>query len=167
MSKARRSPRTPKDRAIEEIYREIPAMKSCSGKCAAACGPIAMFTEEWKRIIRAKGGRVPKLRPGSLVCPMLSPNGWCTVYPVRPYICRLWGTTKALRCPEGCEPERWLSKQEARGIFLRLHEIAGPGTDGPMSGVDDLWMGIALDAREDRAELLEKIRKVVMDERET
>lgn len=153
-----------KDRAIEEIYAEIPAMKSCSGKCATACGPIAMFAEEWKRVLAARGGRAPRMRPGgSLTCPMLSPTGWCTVYSVRPYICRLWGTTKALRCPEGCEPERWLTTGEARDIFLRLREVAGPTIDGPLGSIDDLWLGIALDARENRAALLEDIRRKVID----
>ncbi|WP_245589227.1 zinc/iron-chelating domain-containing protein [Chitinimonas koreensis] len=37
-------------------------------------------------------------------CPYLGKDG-CTVYPDRPLICRLFGTTPRLRCPNGCAPE--------------------------------------------------------------
>lgn len=156
MSKAR--PRTKHERALDEIYAEIPSIPDCTGACASACGPIAMFAGEWERVKRTFG-RTPRMQPGSLVCPMLSPTGKCMVYSVRPYICRLWGTTRALACPEGCRPERWLTRDEAHDIFLRLRELAGPETAGPVGNVTDLWEGIALEAREARLELVEQIKQ--------
>lgn len=169
MSKRRTSPSTKRDRALEEIYAEIPRMKSCSGQCATACGPIAMFQGEWERVKRAKG-YTPRMPRGSLVCPMLSPTGKCTVYTVRPYICRLWGATHELQCPEGCEPERWLTIEEAHDIHRRIGEIAGPEIAGPMGpgiapvkaitdGVHALWEGFALQQRHDRAQLIEAVKK--------
>lgn len=158
--KARRSTRTKDERALEEIYAEIPSIPGCTGACAVACGPIAMFKGEWERVKRT-AGREPRLAPGSLTCPMLSPTGRCMVYSVRPYICRLWGTTRALRCPEGCEPERWLTLEEAQGIYERIRAVAGPRVQGPLGSVEDLWDAIALPAREDRLTLMEQIGKVV------
>lgn len=144
---------------MEEIYAEIPAIPSCTGACATACGPIVMFTEEWRRVKRSMGGKSPRLVPGSLRCPMLSPTGRCMVYTVRPYICRLWGTTETLECPEGCQPTRWLTREEAQDIFTRLSAIAGPGTDGPVGQVEDIWDAFALEAREERAARIKQIRQ--------
>lgn len=145
------------ERKLEAIYAEIPQIPDCAGKCAAACGPIAMFKGEWERVKRSKGGTVPKMR--GLTCPMLSATGWCTSYSVRPYICRLWGTTKELQCPHGCQPERWLSVEESMDIFTRIRDIAGPETAGPLGTVHDLWEAIALEPRRDRLALIEKIRE--------
>jgi hypothetical protein len=158
MAKARKrsTHRTAKERAIEEIYAEIPNVPDCNGSCATACGPIAMFKGEWERVVRS-AGRTPRLRPGQLVCPLLSPTGKCTVYTVRPYICRLWGTTRALRCPQGCQPERWLSVDEARDILQRLDAIAGPGTDGPMGSVTSIWEGINLEPRDQRLSVIDRL----------
>lgn len=156
--------RTHKELALDQIYAEIPAIPNCDGSCAEACGPIAMFKAEWERVKRS-AGRTPKLRPGALTCPMLSPTGRCTVYTVRPYICRLWGTTPALRCPRReCEPERWLSTAQARDIYLRLRAVAGPQIDGPLRNVKELWEGFALEAREERQRIIEHFeRKATQD----
>jgi Fe-S-cluster containining protein len=118
-----------------------------------------MLEGEWRRVKRSVGGRPPDYKPGSLRCPMLSVNGRCTVYSVRPFICRLWGTIETLACPEGCQPERWLSRTEAQEIFERLRAIAGPGTDGPVGQVNNLWESFALAEREERALKMEMIRQ--------
>lgn len=143
---------------LEAIYAEIPRIPDCTGKCAAACGPITMFEGEWKRVKRAMRG-TPKMAKGSLVCPMLSPNGWCQAYSVRPWICRAWGTVKELACPEGCQPERWLTRTEAEDIFRRVEAVAGPRTNGPVGSVEDLWGAIALEARAHRQEILDRIKE--------
>jgi Fe-S-cluster containining protein len=146
------------DRALDEIYAEIPSIPDCTGQCADACGPIAMTSGEWDRIKRI-ARRTPKMKQGSMVCPLLSPTGKCTTYTLRPLICRLWGATPQLACPQGCKPERWLSRDEARDIFERVAAVAGPGTDGPLGKVDDLWSAIALEAREERAAIIDRIKE--------
>jgi Fe-S-cluster containining protein len=153
--------RTKAERALEEIYAEIPKIPDCDGRCAAACGPIAMFKGEWERIKRS-AGRTPKMPKGSLVCPLLSPTGKCTVYTVRPYVCRTWGVTRALACPHGCQPERWLTAAQCKDIYDRIEAIAGPEIAGPIGGLHDtvaLWESIALDAREQRLDLIDAIAK--------
>lgn len=50
--------------------------------------------------------------PGSHRCPALGDDGRCRGYEGRPALCRIWGMTKALRCPHGCVPSRWLTDQE-------------------------------------------------------
>lgn len=150
--------RNSSERQIEAIYAEIPSIPDCTGACSTACGPIYMFRAEWKRVTRSLG-RTPRGLKGRVTCPMLNQNGQCMVYSVRPYICRLWGTTPDLKCPQGCEPERWLSIEEARDIMGRLMAITGPQTDGPLGPIDDLWKGFALEERAARTALIEAIRE--------
>lgn len=167
MSRKARTPRrtglsASAQRALQAVYAEIPNIPGCTGQCAEACGPIAMFKGEWERIKAVKGGE-PKVRQ-RLVCPMLSPTGKCTVYTVRPYICRLWGATRQLACPQGCEPERWLSIEESQDIFARVREIAGPQIAGPLGSITDLWQTIGLEQREQRSALIAKLKEEVADE---
>jgi Fe-S-cluster containining protein len=156
--------RTKNERALQQIYAEIPSIPACDGRCAQACGPIAMFKGEWERVKRS-AGRTPRMAKGSLTCPLLSPTGKCTTYTVRPFVCRVWGATRALACPHGCEPERWLSAEEAKDIFDRIEAICGPEIDGPVGGIEGLrdavalWQSIALEAREARLELIDAIAK--------
>lgn len=109
----------------------IPGLE-CRGLCAKFCGPIMCSPVEASRLpgpsrqVRTPSGlvtaelphRVKKHRgqPDELRCAHLR-NGRCTVYEFRPAICRVWGVTEALRCLHGCEPERWLSREEANEIL--------------------------------------------------
>jgi Fe-S-cluster containining protein len=106
---------------IDLIYSRLPRLE-CQGKCQGSCGPIAMSRAEWTRIIE-RLGYAPKGNP-SLVCPMLcKASGKCSVYDIRPLICRLWGMVKAMPCPWGCNPSRWVSDKEAAAMLAKLHEI--------------------------------------------
>lgn len=60
----------------------------------------------------------------NLTCPMLK-NKQCSVYPVRPMICRIWGLVRKLRCPHGCEPDRWLTDEEARQFINQSLFLGG------------------------------------------
>jgi len=157
--KGHRSPVTPMDRALDEIYAEIPEIPNCDGSCAAACTTIAMQTGEWERIVR-RVGHEPKGRPGAN-CPLLSPNGRCTVYTVRPYLCRIWGATPDLRCPRPeCEPTRWLSKEEAHDIFERICAVAGQEAAGPLGkGIERVWEAINLEGRAERAAIIKRAQE--------
>jgi hypothetical protein len=101
-------------RKLEALYAELPKL-DCQGKCAESCGPIFMTEIEWERITDDLG-HTPEAT--SLTCPMLTAEGRCSVYELRPTICRLWGLVERMACPWGCVPERWLTDAEA-GDFLR------------------------------------------------
>jgi Fe-S-cluster containining protein len=108
-------------RAIDRIYADLPTI-SCRGKCQAYCGVVLMSEPEWARIVTALG-YVPE-GDESLSCPMLCKStGRCTVYSIRPIICRLWGLVKALACPHGCKPNRWLTERETRDILGKVERI--------------------------------------------
>jgi len=110
-------------------YSGIPRTK-CPPGCAKCCGVI-LWTEEEDAAIRvylAKRGRqMPKAH--GLHCPFLvGGKRRCGIYPVRPFICRLYGTTKTLYCAHGVKPERWLSDTELARIMGRLrgHTMMSP-----------------------------------------
>lgn len=109
------------EKALDALYAELPRL-DCQGRCQESCGPILMSRIEWQRIQRRTGQRAPKLR-ADLTCPFLSAVGRCTVYGVRPMICRLWGLVPSMPCVFGCQPERWLTEEQGREYLRRANEI--------------------------------------------
>lgn len=101
------------DVELKSFYGQVPEI-GCKGLCADSCGPIAMGHRENQRIkqagvripSRAEGKRLFLESDGEWSCPALSPEGRCTVYEIRPMICRIWGAAEDLRCPYGCGPEQ-------------------------------------------------------------
>lgn len=111
---------------LRSIWDKVPAMKDCQGKCQASCGPIPVSGEE-RRLIEQRSGKKLDWDKDTWRCNMISKTGYCTVYSVRPLICRIWGATEKLPCPFGCEPEWALSKDEAMELFAELEELTGDG----------------------------------------
>lgn len=103
---------------LAAIYAALPTIQ-CKQLCQSYCGPIGMTPVECQSI-RTSGHPLPSISPlthhGALTCSALSPRGKCRIYNQRPLICRLFGLVKALRCPHGCQPSRWLTDTEADAI---------------------------------------------------
>ena len=57
-----------------------------------------------------------------LDCSYLGETG-CTAYPERPLICRLFGTTPKLACPNGKRPEAMIDPLIERQIFKYFSDI--------------------------------------------
>ncbi len=109
---------------LDALYAKLPRI-DCQRRCVDACGPIGMSAREWIRVEELLGAPMPPFRPISrLACPLLDGNR-CTIYPVRPAICRLYGLVEALRCPYGCRPERWLTDLEASQFLERVQRVSG------------------------------------------
>jgi len=71
--------------------------------CHDCCGPITASSEEMARLpVISEATRDAAL--AELNCPHLGANG-CQAYAERPLICRLFGTTPKLACPNGKRPE--------------------------------------------------------------
>ena|SRR2546421_5752017 len=102
--------------ALEKLYLTLPRL-NCQRTCQDACGPILFQGEEGNRIAARVGGRPRAIDAAR--CPLLTRDGRCTVYDIRPMICRLWGLTRAMACPWGCVPERWLGEDEARALLAQ------------------------------------------------
>ena len=123
--------------ALDRFYEKIPKIK-CQGTCWNSCGPIDMSDAEWRRVnsqsttiqiepfTSERAQRWARDEP--LHCAALSAFGTCKIYDVRPTICRLWGVTESMPCPQGCPIEgrrKRLTDQEGFELLMESMEIGG------------------------------------------
>lgn len=122
---------------IAELYAQIPSV-ACQRLCQHSCGPVEMSLLERGRINRSGRVHLPLLMdiPPALRllghCAALDGDGSCSVYDLRPVICRLWGASEDLPCPHGCEPEGGpLSHRDTMRIMAAVTEAGGspPGAE--------------------------------------
>ncbi len=120
---------------LQALYDQIPKV-ACKRLCQMACGFIPVRQAELKKIRKKAqiavdehiindslaGGRI-MFNADTERCPCLGSDGNCTVYEVRPFICRLFGAVEGMLCPEGCVPERVLTREEAAVLIGQLHKI--------------------------------------------
>ncbi|MNV77059.1 Flagellin N-methylase [compost metagenome] len=110
---------TPNDRKIEALRRQIPTF-TCIVGCHDCCGPVTASSEELARLpVKTAAEHAEALDEWS--CPHLGPKG-CTVYDERPLICRLYGTTPQLRCPNGKRPVYWVDARTEESVFRFLKQ---------------------------------------------
>lgn len=111
------------DAELDALYDQVPDV-GCKGLCADACTAIDGGPRELVRMTRA-GVRLPpreeaiiatETKPGWR-CPALV-DGQCSVYRVRPMICRLWGASEDMPCEHGCRPVHGSLLTSAQTIAL-------------------------------------------------
>lgn len=103
---------------VQRLRERIPTFECVPG-CHDCCGPVTTSSEEMSRLpVKTDAEHAAALEQFN--CVHLGPNG-CTVYAERPLICRLFGTTPRLPCPNGCAPEQMIEPQVERQIH---HYIA-------------------------------------------
>lgn len=137
---------------LRAIYDRIPKV-NCKRKCGAefCCSVFddgATHQIERDRVVQFYGDRPPRgLRCGYLE----SGTNLCSIYSMRPLICRLWGAVNMaqMRCPHGCEPEggRWLTLTELQDIVTAMDDLslrAAPTGRGIMPGSPQRAAGIML-----------------------
>ena len=111
---------------LEKIGAALSGLPSvpCTPGCHACCGPIHMTRAEWKHICERLGYE-PKAYPETPRCPLLGPDG-CTVYDIRPAVCRLFGAAEGpWQCPN-VRPDRVLSIARAASILIKIRRLGGP-----------------------------------------
>lgn len=108
--------------ALDALYAELPLLE-CKGLCHDSCGPVPMSRVEMGRAMKLHR-RPALIDPSTMACPLLVDNR-CSVYAVRPMICRLWGLVDfdGMRCHHGCVPERYLTYDEGQEFIRRAMEV--------------------------------------------
>ena len=106
---------TENDKTIDELRRQIPSF-ACTPGCHDCCGPVTASSEEMARLPYKSDEEHDKAF-AELNCPHLGDKG-CTVYAERPLICRLFGTTNKMACPNGCRPETLIDEKIEQQIHL-------------------------------------------------
>jgi len=108
---------------IEDIYDLIPEM-TCTEDCFECCKNFGVPSRTETEDQRLKEFMTEhRMQPGVArgnTCPYLDEDlkgGGCTIYAVRPLICRLYGTSPNYRCKMGVAPRRLLQEDEEEEIF--------------------------------------------------
>jgi len=119
---------------IDALLSVIPAFQ-CKEGCCDCCGPVQLSRLEYARCIQISGRAANdvrqqmqnNLRQGIYACPLLdTETRKCSVYEVRPAICRLFGVVKGkLLCPHGYarKSAALLSDEQAREILRKVEEL--------------------------------------------
>lgn len=121
------------DEKIDAVWAQIPKIE-CKGLCHDSCTIINMSDSENNRIWRKHGfnlsGRIFSLlhrigmNTAEPICPALDKETKrCTIYEDRPFVCRVYGVTKALKCSHGCVPKEWLGGVKATKLKMILETI--------------------------------------------
>lgn len=147
------NPEPSREARLRALYDRLPKL-ACQKLCEDGCGPVPVSHLELEIVTRAAGGELPS--SGTTDCPLITPDGCCSVYEDRPMVCRLWGTfywpesvvpagmisedARGWRCPHGCRPERELTLPEFLELVQELESIAGPA--GARSLVPEINAGL-------------------------
>ncbi len=104
---------------INDIYELIPDFY-CTEGCHDCCQNFGVPSrtrvedERVKAFLRKNSMQLGEAKGNT--CPYLNETG-CSIYPVRPLICRLYGTSPNYRCKMDVMPIRFLHEDEEEEIF--------------------------------------------------
>lgn len=107
---------------LETLYAGLPQI-ACKRLCTRYCGFVPMTNIEAKRIEKRTHERPSRTPTGA--CAFLE-MGACTIYELRPMICRLFGLVNSdlMRCPHGCVPSRWLTDAEGKQLLAQVLRLS-------------------------------------------
>lgn len=110
---------------LAELYALVPKIPDCKRTCWRSCGPVVQLgilsPYEASRLRNVEHTE----REDLSTCVLLTEDNLCRAYEMRPFICRLWGTVPRMACPEGCQPERWLTNDETMDLLNRVTALSG------------------------------------------
>ena len=114
---------------LEDLWAMIPKME-CKPGCHQCCGPTLWSRAEYETIkhFLENNGR-KELEATGLSCPYLDNEKGCSIYPVRPLLCRLFGVTEGLECPE-VEVQVKVSSTDGYAILFAKQSSPLKGEEG-------------------------------------
>ena len=131
---------------IEDLLKNVPTFKCLDG-CADCCGPVMMSRLEMRRIVARTD--IPQhrleaqwmLKKGCLNCPLLTPDKKCSVYDIRPAICRVFGSSDhpRLTCPHGLGPDKKMTRAETNSLIDEVM-TTGLGISNPFEKWAAEWL---------------------------
>jgi len=110
---------TKNSQKVRFFREQIPSFE-CKPGCHDCCGPVTTSSEEMARL-PAKSDAEHATALAELSCPHLGEHG-CQVYAERPLICRLFGTTPRLACPNGRRPVVMIDARIEQQIYRYFAE---------------------------------------------
>ncbi|MFZ2406357.1 MAG: YkgJ family cysteine cluster protein [Methylobacter sp.] len=113
-----------KNRQKIRFFRERIPSFNCKPGCSDCCGPVTACSDEMA-MLPVKSDEEHEAALAALSCPHLGDTG-CQVYAERPLICRLFGTTPRLACPNGKRPEVMIDlriEQQIHRFFEETRQV--------------------------------------------
>lgn len=120
-----------KYKKLDELYKKVPEI-ACKGLCYQGCTIIPAALIEIKRAKDRlhtnpfhynKEKIEEKIKMGNIpICKALK-NKRCSIYTIRPLICRLYGVAENFDCPFGCKPKTILTTKEAKKIMQEIETL--------------------------------------------
>ena len=111
------------DREVDALRERIPSFRCIVG-CHDCCGPVTASASEVARLpVRTSAQHAAAME--NLSCVYLGAQG-CQVYEERPLICRLYGTTPRLACPNGRRPVYLIdtrTEDEIHRLLARTRQV--------------------------------------------
>jgi len=110
---------------LAEIYAQIPA-STCPPNCGEYCGILWPSMAEIRNIQAWCDGKHIEFKDFNmfvgLECPYLDNEKRCTIYPVRPFLCRIAGVSSDLPCPLGKNvPKRILNHAQSDYLYTQIY----------------------------------------------
>ncbi|MDG6218225.1 MAG: YkgJ family cysteine cluster protein [Candidatus Thermoplasmatota archaeon] len=149
-------------RRLNKIYEQIPSFE-CK-HCHKCSNPILWFKPEEINIRKyLKKNHLTYLtfsdeefKENQMRCPYLQKNR-CSIYPVRPIVCRLQGTIKELHCPNNKTP--LLTETQYKKIIDELNNLNRSingmgGYYGTRKGVNSDYLRFEKEKRLNKQELI-------------
>ncbi len=112
---------------IEDLYKMIPSVP-CPPGCITCCKNFGIPSrtkiedERIKEYLKKHNMKVGKAK--GTTCPYVTEKG-CSIYPVRPFICRIYGTSRNYLCIENYRPDRLLEPEEEEELFYLYRTYFG------------------------------------------
>lgn len=106
------------------VINDLPQMQ-CDKDCGDCCGPVPCLPSEFDAVVSyaAEHGIEPKSQ--GTTCPYYQ-GGACTVYPVRPLLCQLFGHVDRLVCTRGYNVNIGrFREREIMEPYLLRHKLQG------------------------------------------
>ena len=113
------------------ILLNIPSHQKCTN-CGGCCGPVPVSKDEAEQIKKYITNTNPKIGKGNFLNCKFRVDGKCSIYPVRPIMCKLFGVTKGMSCTNGNTKEidgrKFLEGYKSIGLLNNV--IKAKPTDG-------------------------------------
>lgn len=114
------------DAKLENIYKQIP-QSTCPSRCGKCCGPVFPSLSElrnvkdWCALHRKEYIDFLTINENG-DCPYLNKEKRCSIYPVRPFLCRVLGVTSPLPCPLNMNtPSRILNRPQSDYLYKQIY----------------------------------------------
>lgn len=96
---------------IREIYKKIPGSR-CKAGCFKCCINVIQFSP-------SEFADMGSYANNGMCSHFV--NGKCDIYEVRPFVCRIYGTSELFEC-EDCIPDRYLTAEETAKLVHLYRE---------------------------------------------